>query len=319
MKKAKILITSLFPQALIDKLGEVGDVIAWETPAYDLMPRERALAEMKDVTAIINVGDLGVDKELLDLAGELKVVANVAIGFDNVDAAELSRRGIWLTNAPEFFAYPVVEIVVAGMICVSRRLIEVGDFVRSGEWEQFEPGRWDGASLQNKTLGIIGYGKIGRYLKPIAESFGMKVICFDTHPASDEACYPLDELLACSDFVSVHIPMSTENKGLFNRSLFGKMKKGAVFINASRGPLMCERDLVEALSSGHLGGAVLDVFEQEPKVSPDLLTMKNVFLTSHVGGGTASSRYRSQELAVENVLAVLKGTRPLTPVNNPLD
>lgn len=316
MKKEKILITSLFPQPLISKLEEVGEVVAWNTSQYDLMPREKALEQIKGVTAIINVGDLGVDKELLDMARQLKVIANVAIGFDNVDVAEVTHRGIWLTNAPEFFAYPVVEIVVAGMICVSRRLIEVGNFVRSGKWSNFEPGRWDGFSLQNKTLGIIGYGKIGRNLKPIAESFGMNVLCCDVNPSVGETYFPLDELLSCSDFVSVHIPLSPQNRGLFNASVFSKMKRGAVFINASRGPLMCEVDLVEALSSGQLGGAVLDVFENEPKVSPELLTMENVFLTSHVGGGTVSSRYRSQELAVKNVLAVLSGASPLTPVNN---
>ena len=315
MKKEKILITSLFPQSLVNKLEEVGNVIVWETPAFDLMPREQVLRLVGDVSAIINVGDLGVDNELLDLAGNLKVVANVAIGFDNVDVNEVTRRGIWLTNTPEFFAYPVVEIVVAGMICVSRRLVEVGHFVKSGKWDKFEPGRWDGASLQDKTLGIIGYGKIGRYLKPIAESFGMKVICYDVNPIPGNEYYPLDELLASSDFVSVHIPLSPENRGLFNRSVFDKMKKGAIFINASRGPLMCERDLVEALVSGRLGGAVLDVFENEPAISSELLSMENVFLTSHVGGGTVSSRFRSQSLAVDNVLAVLNGSKPLTPVN----
>jgi len=315
MKKEKILITSLFPQELIGRLETIGEVISWKTDGYDLMPREKALSGIEEVTAIINVGDLAIDEGLLNQASQLKIVSNVAIGYDNVDISKATKRKIWVTNTPDFFAYPVVEIVIAGMICVSRRLIEVGNFVRSKQWNAFEPGRWDGSSLQNKTLGIIGYGKIGRYLKPIAESFGMKVICYDTKPVEDQHFYPLNELIACSDFISVHIPLTKENKGLFDAGVFTRMKKGAVFINASRGPIVCERDLVEALTSGHLGGAVLDVFENEPAVPSELIKMDNVFLTSHVGGGTVTSRYKSQELATENVLAVLKGKRPITPVN----
>jgi phosphoglycerate dehydrogenase-like enzyme len=209
-----------------------------------------------------------------------------------------------------------VEIVIAGMICISRRLVEVGNFVRSKQWNKFEPGRWDGLSLQDKTLGIVGYGKIGRYLKPIAEAFGMKVIWYDIYPTTDSNYRQFDELLTTSDFVSVHIPMSEANRGMFNSSVFSKMKQGAIFVNVSRGALMRECDLEEALTSGHLRGAVLDVFENEPAVSPEFLMMDNVFLTPHVGGGTISSRYRSQELATENVLAVCSGKKPITPIND---
>ena len=317
MKKNKILITSSFPTTLSDLLKGIGDVVVWKTDKFDLMPRKIALNHIKDCTAIINVGDLKIDVPLLEQAPSLKIVSNVAIGYDNVDVAELTKRKIWLTNAPDFFAYPVVEIVIAGMICVSRRLIEVGNFVRSGKWSRFEPGRWDGFSLQNKTLGIIGYGKIGHYLKPIAESFGMRVICYDVNPVVEGRSYTLDELLSESDFVSVHIPLSNENKGMFDEVMFSKMKKGAIFINASRGPLVKERALVNALLSGYLGGAVLDVFENEPEVASELLKMDNVFLTSHVGGGTVTSRYQSQEVATKNVLEVLNGRSPLTPVNKP--
>jgi glyoxylate reductase len=314
-EKDKIIITSAFPEELIAKLRTKAEVISWKTDKFDLMPRAKVLACIHDAIALINVGEIAIDKELLDNAGRLKIVSNVAIGYDNVDMKALAFRKIWLTNTPDFFAYPVVEIVIAGMICVSRRLIEVGNFVRSGKWENFEPGRWDGKSLKNKTLGIVGYGKIGHYLKPIAEAFGMKVICYDRNPNANEEYCSFDELLTNSDFVSLHVPLSPENKGLFNKRVFRKMKKGAIFINASRGAVMKECDLVSALVSGHLGGAVLDVYENEPTVSPELLAMENVFLTSHVGGGTVTSRYKSQELATENVLAVLEGKRPLTPVN----
>ena len=220
MEQKKIVITSTFPPELVAQLKQVADVVVWQTDKFDLMPRERALEEMGQVAAIINVGDLKIDGELLDRAPHLKIVANVAIGYDNVNVTEVTKRHIWLTNAPDFFAYPVVEIVIAGMICVSRRLIEVGDFIRSGRWEKFEPGRWDGSSLQDKTLGIVGYGKIGHYLKPIAESFGMRVVCYDVNTSATDGCIELDELLACSDFVSVHIPMSPQNKGLFDRGFF---------------------------------------------------------------------------------------------------
>jgi len=312
----KVIITSTFPQELVEELQSLGEVFAWKTPGYDLMPRDIALPLLADATALINVGDIHVNRELLDVAPRLKIVANVAIGYDNVDVSELTRRGIWLTNTPDYFSYPVVEIVIAGMICVSRRLTDANDFVRDKAWTTFEPGRWDGFSLKDRTLGIVGYGKIGRALRPIAEALGMTVLIHDILPTDDNAYCPLEELDGKSDFISVHIPLNQENLGLFNKEVFSKMKPGSVFINASRGGLVVERDLINALQSGHLHGAVLDVFEKEPYISPELLNMKQVFLTPHLGGGTVTSRFLSRKQAVENVKLVLNGNKPLTPVNS---
>lgn len=315
--KDKILITSSFPEDLVEKMKEFADVETYQTCGFSLMPREMVLERLSDVTVILNAAELKIDEELLSLAPNLKLVANVAIGADNYNPKQLEEYGIWATNTPAFFAEPVTEIVIGGMIAFARPIREGGDFIKAGKWENFEPGRWDGEGLASKVLGIIGYGKIGHSLANVARALQMRILFYD--PSGNEAdpeYRDFETVISESDYLSVHTPLTDETRGMFNAELFNKMKDGAVFINAARGPIVKEKDLVAALQCKKLKGAIMDTFETEPALSSELLLMDNVIVTPHMGGGTYWSRRRSRETAVENVIAVLKGMAPPNALNN---
>lgn len=315
--KDKILITSTFPEDLVDKMKEFAEVESFQTDDYTLMPRSVVLEKIHDVTVILNAAELKIDEELLTHAPNLKLIANVAIGTDNYNPKQLEEHGIWATNTPAFFAEPVTEIVIGGMIAFARPIREGGRFIRDGKWKNFEPGRWDGEGLATKTLGIIGYGKIGRSLANVARALQMKIIFYDPFGNTEDPEYrDFETVIRESDYLSVHTPLTDDTRGMFNSELFNKMKDGAVFINAARGPVVKEKDLVAALKSGKLGGAIMDTFETEPELSPELLEMENVIMTPHMGGGTHRSRRLSRETAVENVIAVLKGVTPPNALNN---
>ena len=275
------------------------------------MSRQELLDSVGNVHAIVNQGEVVVDRELLEAAPQLKIIANVAIGIDNFDLPALTQRGIWATNAPGFFGASVAEYALAGMITVSRRLMEADAFVRSGQWSHFEPGRWDGPTLRGKTLGIVGYGEIGRMLAVMAEAIGMRVITF----SKGDGGKVLHSLLCESDIVSVHVPITKETRHLFGQNEFEMMKSNSIFVNASRGAVADVQALTEALEKKSIAGAVLDVFEFEPKVPKALLAMKNVLLTPHIAGGTIESRTSTRHCAFENVAAALRGERPPNALN----
>jgi glyoxylate reductase len=199
-----------------------------------------------------------------------------------------------------------------------RRLDESARFVREGSWRSFEPGRWDGQTLEGKTLGLIGFGKIGQAVAARATAFGMTVIFHQRtripHPTA--RWVPLDELLEASDIVSLHVPATAETRHLIGDEALARMKQGAVLINTARGVVVDEGALVRAIVSGHLGGAGLDVSEHEPRVHEALLRHPNVVVTPHLGGGTVESRRMARAQAIANVAEVLAGRRPLTPLND---
>jgi len=281
----------------------------------DLMTREEVLRLAPEITAIINQAELRVDAGLLDVAKELKIVVNVALGTDNLDLPLMTSRGVWAANAPGTFVESTADCTFALLLAVTRRLVEADAYVRSGAWKSFQPGIWDGMELHGKTLGIVGFGKIGRAVARRAEGFGLRVLFFDPSAKDDPRFRELDELLPASNIVSLHIPLLPETHHIMNSLRFARMKAGGIFINMARGKTMDEAALVSALQSGHLAGAGLDVFEDEPVVHPALPTMKNVVLTPHIGGGTRESREATRRLACENVAAVLQGREPVSPVN----
>jgi glyoxylate reductase len=283
-----------------------------------LMARAEVLAAVGGAIAIVNQGELGVDAELLDYAPNLRIVANIARGFDNLDLAAMTARGVWATNVPDAFAAPTAEVALALMLMVMRRLGEADRYVQAGEWTRFDPGRWDGATLVGKTLGLIGFGKIGQAVANRARAFGMEIIYTQRHRVddSDATWLPLDELLARADIVSLHMPATPETFHMINAETLGRMKPGAVLINTARGSVVDECALVEALRRGHLGGVGLDVAEHEPRVHPALLAQRNVVITPHLGGGTVESRREARSWAIANVAAVLAGNAPLSPLND---
>jgi len=314
--KPEVLITKRFPDAVIRPLQEIAHVHQWDAPAHFLMPREEVLKVIGNMSAVINQAELSMDQELLTLGKKLKIVANVSIGADNLDLGLMTQHGVWASNTPGHFDYPVAEYAIGGIITISRRLLEADRFVRSGQWDAFQPGLWDGNGLTNKTLGIIGMGSIGSSLAKLGVCLGMKVIY---HSRSERAAgyhrVPLPELLGQSDVISVHVPYSPETYEMIGAAEFASMKPGALFVNTSRGKVVNEKDLVHYLTTGHLGGAVLDVFFNEPEVPAALRSMYNVLLSPHVAGGTRTSRIACYNMAVANIMAVLKGKCPVNPLN----
>ena len=300
-----------------DILAALGDVEVIEIKPEQ--SRQELLDAAAGAVAIINPGNLPIDDALLDGSPNLKIIANVARGFDNLPLGDLARRGIWATNVPDAFTASTAEVTIGLMLMVMRRMAEGDAYVRRGAWDRFVPGEWDGHSLVGKTLGIVGYGLIGKAVARRARAFDMQVIHHQRRNLPDADCpwYPLDELLAISDVVSLHAPLDAGTIHLMNRERFAQMKPGAILINTARGKMVEEAALLEALESGHLGGAGLDVVEFEPQVSQALRERLDIVITPHLGGGTLESRRAAQVHAVANVAAVLRGEPPGTPLNTP--
>lgn len=282
------------------------------------IPRGEVLKLAPTLDGIICYAELKADTELLDAAPKLRIIANVAIGTDNLDGPLMERYGVWGTNTPDTYTDATADCTMALILSAARHIAEGDRFIRRGGWVDYRPSRWEGTLLSGKTLGLVGYGSIGMAVRKRAEAFGMNVL-FHRRSVVNEPGYraSLNDLLAESDFVSLHTPLTKETHHLLDAGRFAVMKPGATLINMARGRVVDEPALVAALQSGHLGAAGLDVFENEPAVHPALLTMENVTLTPHVGGATRESRRAARLLSVKNVALALQGQRPLTPINNP--
>lgn len=319
MAEFKVLITGPTRPEWLSELNGIAELVLWREEGAFLMPRDKLLSVIKDFDAVINFAEVIADEEFVFEAQKLKVISNVSIGFDNLNLSLLSIFEVWATNAPGFFNYPVAEYVLAGIVAIKRKLLPADEFVRQGEWKSFEPGRWDGESARYQTLGIIGMGSIGKEVKKIAESIGMTVIYCDPNHQEQEGAMSFEDLIALADVVSIHVPLNDKTQELFNAEVFSKMKKGAVLVNTSRGKVINEGALVDALETRHLSGAVLDVFSEEPAVPEKLKRMKNVLLTPHLAGGTVFAREGCVRCAAANVADVLTGKVPRNALNNPND
>lgn len=316
MPLPRVLITNTVPQNILAPLAGLSEIILGPDKGLTT-PRDEVLRLAPDLVGIINQGELVIDAELLDHAPQLRIVANVAAGFNNMDTSLMAARGVWGTNVPDAFYEATADFTLALILAVAR-FVTTGDrFVRDGKWVRFEPGIWDGVRLSGKTLGIVGYGRTGEAVARRARAFGMNIVYNRRQVVDDTEYRSLTELLKEADFVALHVPLTDETRHMIDADRLKSMKKGSYLINMARGPVVDEAALVAALHSGHLAGAGLDVFENEPKVHPDLLTMDNVVLSPHVGGGTHESRHEARLLCAENIAAVLRGERPLTPVNEP--
>jgi glyoxylate reductase len=242
-----------------------------------------------------------VDDGLFDTAGpQLKVVANMAVGYDNVDLASARRRGVKIANTPDVLTEAVAEHTFALILAVARRIVESDRFVRSGGWRGWDPQLLLGTELHGKILGIVGPGRIGRAVGRIGESFGMKVL-YARRPEE------LEQLLAQADVVSLHVPLRDETRHRIGASEIARMKETAILVNTSRGEVVDEGALLAALVNGAIAGAGLDVFESEPDPLPGLLALENVVLTPHTASATVETRRAMSRLAAENVIAALEG------------
>jgi glyoxylate reductase len=313
--KPEILITKKFPEIITGPLEQVARVHQWSEP-HDVMPRNEVLKVIDRMTAVINQAELKVDDEILARGKNLKIIANVSVGVDNFDLELMARYGVWATNTPGFFDYPVAEYTIGGIIVILRKLLDADRFVKQGKWSAFQPGLWDGEGLTEKTLGIIGMGSIGKSLARLASCMGMKIIYNNRSKDCPEYPWvPFQDLLSCADVISLNVPYSKATAEMIGAAQFKAMKPGVIFVNTSRGKVVNEVDLVHYLWTGHIGGAVLDVFSKEPHVPDELKMMRNVLLTPHLAGGTKSRRIQSYKLAADNILQVLCGKQPINPVN----
>lgn len=316
--KPKILITNYVPDDHLEPLLGLAEIIKGPSGG-PMCTREEVLALAPELVGIINQHELAVNRELLAAAPNLRIVANVAIGYNNLDIPALDEAGVWASNCPDPFSEPAADHTIALLLAVARRVPEADAYVRSGQWAKdgFQPGPWDGMLLGGKTIGIVGFGQIGRGVAKRAEAFGMRVIFHNTSGQNDPRYRPLEALLAESDVVSLNCPLVPATRHLLNAQSIALMKRGAIVINMARGPVIDENALAAALASGHLGGAGMDVAENEPQIHPGLLAQKNVVFSPHIGGGTVESRKQARLTCARNVAEVLQGRPPLNPVNHP--
>lgn len=313
-KRPVILVTNSVPRDVLAPLDGLAGIVMGPANG-DLMARADVLQLAPRLTGIVNQAELRVDQELLDHAPHLRIVANVAMGIDNFDLDLMRKRDVYATNISNLFADATADYTLGAMLMATRRLSAADRYVRSGQWQKFQPGAWDGALLQGKTLGLIGYGTIARAVETRARSFGLNIVHHCRTPTQRDGYRELDALLAESDIVSLHLPLNAASLRLIDARRLGQMKPGAYLVNVSRGPVVDEAALVAALESGHLAGAALDVFENEPQVHPALPAMDNVVLTPHIAGGTLENRQAARRFSFENIARLLIGQTPLNIVN----
>lgn len=322
----RIYVTRQIPGEAINQLrAAFGDDAVGVYESESTIPRDVLLREVAGAEAILAILSEKIDGELLDAAGpQLKVVANMAVGFDNVDVEECTRRGVQVTNTPDVLTRTTADLAFGLMIAASRRFAEGERFLRSGQWHEWTPTLLCGMDVWGKTLGIFGMGRIGRAVAKRARGFGMKVLYCNRTRLNKKQERRLrvkyvskEELLNRSDFISIHCPLTEETRHAFGASEFRMMKPTAVLVNTARGPVVDEAALADALRSREIFAAGLDVFEREPAVHAALLECENAVLLPHLGSATYATRARMAETAAGNIIAVLQGEAPPNPVNRP--
>jgi glyoxylate reductase len=320
MPTPAVLVTRRVPSSVAARLEERCVVDLHEGPGA--MPPDALKARLAGKQALMCVLTDRIDDAVLGAAPDLRIVANIAVGFDNVDLAAARARGVIVTNTPDVLTEATADLTWGLILSVMRRIGEGERVVRRGAWAGWALDFMLGSDLRGKQLGIIGLGRIGRAVARRAGAFGMRVAFTTVEddagavPAEAEtwARLGLDELLTSSDVVSVHVPLLPSTRHLLDQRAILRMKRRAYLVNTSRGPVVDEAALAWALREGLIAGAALDVFEEEPRVHPDLLGLENVVLAPHLGSATIETRTAMADLAARNVLAVLAGSAPLTPV-----
>ena len=321
MSRPAVLVTRRVPSSVVERLEQQCTVEIHDGP--EAIPADDLGSRLADKQALMCLLTDRVDGAVLDAGPGLRIVANIAVGYDNIDLAAARARGVVVTNTPDVLTEATADFTWGLILAVTRRIAEGERLVRRGGWSGWALDFMLGSDLHGKQLGIIGLGRIGRAVAARAGAFGMRVACMTLDPGADaqsatEAAWTrlgLDELLSTSDVVSLHVPLTQATRHLIDRRAILRMKRGAYLVNTSRGPVVDEAALAWALGEGLIAGAALDVYEQEPRVHPDLLGLENVVLAPHLGSATVETRTAMADLAARNVLAVLSGSAPLTPVN----
>lgn len=318
MTKPKVFIARPFPGPGIEILKRRYDVTV--NPTSRVLSNRQLKRAVEGVNVIVSLLTDHIDAPVMDAAGHnLKLIANYAVGFDNIDLVAAKERDIFVTNTPGTLTEAVAEHTFALVLAVARRLVEADRFVRANKYKQWEPDLMLGMQLRGKTLGIIGLGRIGGTVAQIAQGFGMAVIYSDErrNKALEKeygvTYHKLETVLAEADIISLHVPLLPTTRHLINEHNLATMKKTAIIVNTARGPVIDESALAQALSQKKLMGAGLDVFEREPHISRRLERLPNVVLTPHIASATTEAREAMSEIVAKNVIAVLEKGKPLNP------
>ena len=321
MTKPRIFVTRLIPQEGLEILKECCHI---EVSDHDgVIPRSLLLEKVKDSDGLLVLLTDMIDKEVIVAAGKkLRVISNYAVGYNNIDVVEATKRGIMVTNTPGVLTETTADLAWALLMSIARRIVEGDKLVRAGKFRGWEPMLLLGTDIYEATLGLIGFGRIGQAVARRATGFNLKVIYYDKEPVSPNiekelkvSCVNLDELLRKSDFISVHVPLTEETFHLIGQEELSMMKKESYLINTARGPIIDEKALVKALKDGVIRGAALDVFENEPAIEQELMALDNVVIVPHIGSASYRTRTKMAIMAAKNLISALKGERPEFLVN----
>lgn len=321
MERPRVYVCRPLPAGVMARLSERAQVRLWDQEDIP-PPREVLLREVEGIDGLVSLLTDRIDGELLDRAATLRVVANVAVGFDNIDVEAATTRGVVVTNTPGVLTETVADFTMALLLGTARRLVEADKYTRANRWKSWELMLFLGQDVHGATLGLLGLGRIGGAVARRAHGFGMRIVYHDVIRREDLEAelgityLPFEQVLREADFVSVHVPLMPETRHLIGRDQLRLMKPTAVLINTSRGPVVDTLALAEALADGTIWAAGLDVFEVEP-VPHDhpLLRLDNVIVVPHIASASVVTRTKMAQMAVENLLAVLEGRRPENPVN----
>jgi glyoxylate reductase len=307
-----ILVTRNLPSSVMARLRDLGSVDLYTEGA---IPPDVLKQRIADKDAVVCLMSDDINKSVIDAGANLKVVANVAVGYNNIDVKYARSRGVVVTNTPDVLTESVADFTWAMILAITRRLAEGDRLIRRHGWNGWALDFMLGTELKGKQLGVVGFGRIARAVAARAPAFGMQVAYADVLEV--EGPYEkmsLDRLLNTSDVVSLHVPLTPDTRHLIDKKSLARMKRSAYLVNTSRGPVVEEAALAWALQERLIAGAALDVYENEPAVHPDLLPLENVLLVPHLASATTETRTAMANLAVDNVIAVLAGRPPVTPV-----
>ena len=314
-KKWNVYVTRIIPQEVIDELAQHCEVEV--NPENRPLTKAELMAKVQGRDAVLTQAGDPVDDAVMEAAGpQCRIFANYAVGYNNFDLAAAARRNVMLSNTPDVVTDSTVEMAWALLFAVSRRLVEADAYVRSGQFKGLDPMLLLGTGVTGKTLGVIGAGRIGSKVAQKGRAFDMKIIYNDVAPnalfeAETGATYvEKNVLLAQADFLTLHVPLLPATRHLISARELKLMKKTAILINSSRGPVVNEADLVQALKDGEIRGAGLDVFENEPALAPGLSELPNVVMAPHLGTATIETRLGMGRVAIANILAALRGETP---------
>jgi lactate dehydrogenase-like 2-hydroxyacid dehydrogenase len=320
MKKQNVYVTRIIPQAAIDLLKEKFDVKV--NPDDRVLSHGELVEKVRGRDAVLCLLTDTIDREVYESAGPgCRIFANYAVGYNNIDVPEATRRGVIITNTPGVLTDATADIAWALLFAVSRRIVESDKFLREGKFKGWGPMMFIGRDITGKTLGLIGSGRIGSNFAKKSKGFEMKIIYYDIQRNMEfeketaAEFVSFERVLKDSDFISIHVPLLPDTKHLISEKEFKMMKKTAVLINTSRGPVVDEKALVKALKKGDIWGAGLDVFENEPELEPGLAELDNVVIVPHIASATIETRSNMGIIAAKNIIAVLTGGKPETCVN----